>query len=190
MRARQLSFRLASRAGDGSDPAFSHLCLLPALPDRRAWAPLSWTGQLTPGVSVAWLSATVPGCAGWIRLHKRPNCMPRLLFRIRLLPSKPLRSVAVEPPRPLLFYADCSSPPQQDGVPRSSPSFPNRGGTKHGAPPARVESTGDCLGNSSRLGSPRQSAYRGICAVYFAHFHRRGLPISSFFLLLLEDFGL
>ena len=30
IRARQLSFRLAPRAGDGSDPAFSHLCLLPA----------------------------------------------------------------------------------------------------------------------------------------------------------------
>ena len=111
VRARQLSFRLASRAGDGSDPAFSHLRLLPASPDRRAWAPLSWTGRLTPGVSVAWLQATVPGRAGWIRLHKGPNRIPRLLFRIRLLPSKPLCPFAFEPPRPLLFCADCSSPP-------------------------------------------------------------------------------
>src|SRR6185503_19432711 len=111
VRARQLSFRLASRAGDGSDPAFSHLHLLPASPDRRAWAPLSWTGRLTPGVSVAWLPATVSGRAGWVRLHKGPNRIPRLLFRIRLLPSKPLRPFAFEPPRPLLFCADCSSPP-------------------------------------------------------------------------------
>jgi hypothetical protein len=78
---------------------------------RRAWAPLSWTGRLTPGVSVAWLPATIPGCAGWVRLHKGPNRIPRLLFRIRLLPSKPLRPFAFEPPRPLLFCADCSSPP-------------------------------------------------------------------------------
>ena len=61
VRARQLSFRLASRTGDGSDPAFSHLCLLPALPDRRAWSPLSWTGRLTPGMSVAWVPATFRG---------------------------------------------------------------------------------------------------------------------------------
>src|SRR6185312_2799216 len=139
-----------------------------------AWAPLSWTGRLTPGVSVDWLPATVPGRAGWVRLHKGPNRIPRLLFRIRLLPSKPLRPFAFEPPHPLLFCADCSSPPQQDGVPRSSPSFPNRGGTEHGAPPAWVESTGGCLGDSSRLGSPRRSTRREICAVYFAHFHRLG----------------
>ena len=111
MRARQLSFRLASRADDGSDPAFSHLCLSPALPDRRAWAPLSWTGRLTPGVSVAWLPATVPGHAGWIRLHKGPNRIPQLFFHIRVLPSKPLRTFAFEPPRPLLFCVDCSSLP-------------------------------------------------------------------------------
>ena len=35
VRAHQLSFRLALRVGDGSDPAFSHLRLLPASPDRR-----------------------------------------------------------------------------------------------------------------------------------------------------------
>ena len=112
MRARLLSFRLASRAGDGSDPAFSHLCLLPALPDRRAWAPLSWTGRLTPGVSVAWLPAMFPGRAGWVRLHKGPNRILRLLFRIRLHPSKPLRHFAFELPRPLLPRVDCSSPLQ------------------------------------------------------------------------------
>ena len=111
IRARQLSFRLASRAGDGSDLAFSHLCLLPALPDRRAWAPLSWTGRLTPGVSVAWVPATVPGRAGWVRLLKGMNRIPRLFFCIRLLPSKPLRPFAFEPPRSLLFCVDCSSPP-------------------------------------------------------------------------------
>ena len=87
MCARQLSFRLASRAGDGSDPAFSHLCLLPALPDRQAWAPSSRTGRLTPGVSVAWVPATVPGRADWVRLHKGTNRIPRLPFRFRLLPS-------------------------------------------------------------------------------------------------------
>ena len=87
IRARQLSFRLASRAGDGSDPAFSHLCWLPALPDRWAWAPLSWTGWLTPSVSVAWVPATVPGRTGWVRLHKGTNRIPRLLSRIRLLAS-------------------------------------------------------------------------------------------------------
>jgi len=37
-----------------------------------------------------------------------------------------------------------------------------------------VESTGDCLGDSSRLGSPQRSARRGICVVYLAHFHRLG----------------
>ena len=87
IRARQLSFRLASRAGDGSDPAFSHLCLLPALPDRRAWAPLSWTRWLTPGASVTCVPAMVPGRAGWVRLHKGANRIPQLLSRIRLLPS-------------------------------------------------------------------------------------------------------
>ena len=111
VQARRFGFRLAPRARDGSNPAFSHLRLLPASPDRRAWAPLSWTGRLTPGVSVALLPATVPGRAGWIKLHKGPNRIPRLLFRIRLLPSKPLRPFAFEPPRPLLFCADCSSPP-------------------------------------------------------------------------------
>ena len=111
MRARQLSFRLASRAGDGSDPAFSQLCLLPALPDRRAWTPLSWTGWLTPGVSVAWVPATVPERVGWVRLHKGMNRIPRLLSRIRLLPSKPLSPFVFEPPRPLLSCIDCSSPP-------------------------------------------------------------------------------
>ena len=69
--ARQLSFRLPLRAGDGSDTAFSHLRLLPASPDRRAWAPLSWTGRLTLGVSVAWLPAMVSGRARWIRLYQR-----------------------------------------------------------------------------------------------------------------------
>ena len=80
MRARQLSFRLASRAGDDSDPAFSHLCLLPALPDRRAWAPLSWIGRLTPGVSVAWVPATVPGRVGWVRLHIKGRTAYRGFF--------------------------------------------------------------------------------------------------------------
>ena len=102
MRARQLSFRLSSRAGDGSDPAFSRLCLLPALPDRRAWAPLSWTGRLTPGVSVAWVPATVPGRAGWVWLHKGANRIPRLLSRIRLLPSN------LCAPLPSSFLAPCS----------------------------------------------------------------------------------
>ena len=102
MRARQLGFRLASRADDGSDPAFSHLCLLPALPDRRAWAPLSWTGRLTPGVSVAWLPATVSGRAGWVRLHKGPNRIPRLLFCIHRLPSKLLLPFAASSPLALL----------------------------------------------------------------------------------------
>ena len=103
VRARQLSFLLASRAGDGSDLAFSHLCLLPALHDKRAWAPWSWTGRLTPGVSVAWLPATVPGRAGWVRLHKGPNRIPRLLFRIRLLPSN------LCAPLPSSLLAPCSS---------------------------------------------------------------------------------
>ena len=102
IRARQLSFRLASRAGDGSDPAFPHLCLLPALPNRRAWAPLSWTGRLTTGAGVAWVPATVPGRAGWVRLHKRMNRIPRLLFRIRLLPSN------LCAPLPSSFLARCS----------------------------------------------------------------------------------
>ena len=111
MCARQLSFCLALCAGDGLDPAFSHLCLSPALPDRRAWAPLSWTGLLTQGVSIAWVPVTVPGRDGWVRLYKGTNRIPRLLFRICLLPSKPLRLFAFEPPHPLLFCIDCSSPP-------------------------------------------------------------------------------
>ena len=111
IQARWFGFRLAPCARDGSNPAFSHLRLLPTSPDRRAGPPLSWTGRLTPGVSVAWLPATVSGRAGWIRLHKGPNRMPRLLFRIRLLSSKPLRPFVFEPPCPLLFCADCSSPP-------------------------------------------------------------------------------
>src|SRR6185503_223359 len=76
-----------TRAGDGSDPAFSHLCWLPALPNRWAWPPLSWTRRLTLGAGVAWVPATVPGRAGWVRLHKGANRIPRLLSRIRLLSS-------------------------------------------------------------------------------------------------------
>ena len=53
-----------------------------------------------------------------------------------------------------------------------------------------MESTGDCLGNSSRLGSPGDLR-TGEFVLFILHiFTGVGLPISSFFLLLLEDFGL
>jgi len=163
MRARQLSFRLASRAGDGSDPAISHLCLLPALPNKRAWAPLSWTGRLTPGVSVAWVPATVPGRTGWVRLHKGTNRIPRLFFRIRLLPSKPLRPFAFEPPRPLL-----------NTVRRLLGWSPQ-------------DTAWGIRAGSVSLGDLRVGEF----VLFISHISTGlGLPISSFFLLLLEDFGL
>ena len=65
IRARQLSFRLAPRAGDGSDPAFSHLCLLPApltggpAPLVRDWAVNTRCGRRlgsSDGSGARWLS--------------------------------------------------------------------------------------------------------------------------------------
>src|SRR6185312_1355848 len=81
----QLPPRFA-RAGDGSVPAFAHLCWLPALPDRWAWAPLPWTGRLTLGAGVAWVPATVPGRVSWDRLYNGAYRLPQLLSRICLLP--------------------------------------------------------------------------------------------------------
>ena len=53
-----------------------------------------------------------------------------------------------------------------------------------------MESTGDCLGNSSRLGS-LGDLHAGEFVLFISHISTGvGLPISSFFLLLLEDFGL
>jgi len=129
---------------------------------------LSRIGRLTPGVCVAWFAAMVLGCAGWVRLYKGMNRIPRSPFRIRLLPSN------LCTPCLLLFRVDCSTLPQRNGIPCSSPPFPDRGRAEHGAPPAWVECTGDRLGDPSRLGSPRQPPRRGICAIHLAHFHRRG----------------
>ena len=57
-------------------------------------------------------------------------------------------------------------------------------------PPAWVESTGDCLG--IRAGSvPLGNLRAGEFVLFISHISTGlGLPISSFFLLLLEDFGL
>ena len=56
--------------------------------------------------------------------------------------------------------------------------------------PAWVESTGDCLGNSSRLGS-LGDLHAGEFVLFISHISTGlGLPTSSFFLMLLEDFGL
>ena len=104
------SASLRARATVQIPPFHTFVCYPPSLTGGPG-PPLSWTGRLTPGASVAWVPATVPGRAGWVRLHKGTNRIPRLLFRIRLLPSKPLCPFAFEPPRPLLFCADCSSPP-------------------------------------------------------------------------------
>ena len=76
------------------------------------------------------------------------------------LALSPLRRLLLTPPR--------------DGIPCPSPPFPDRGRAEHGVPPAWVECTGDCLGDSGRLCSPRQPARRGVCAVHLAHFHQPG----------------
>src|SRR6185437_13441587 len=188
-RARQLSFRLTSRAGDGSDPAFSHLCLLPALPDRRAWASLSWTGRLTPGMSVAWLLATVSGRAGWVRLHKGMNRIPQLFFRIRPLPSN------LCAPLPSSLLTPCSS---AQIVPRLHSKMASLVRPRRFQTEEELNTVRRLLGWSPqetawgiRAGSvPLGDLRAGEFVLFISHISTGlGLPKSSFFLLL-EDFGL
>jgi hypothetical protein len=73
------------------------------------------------------------------------------------------------------------------GLPRS---LPDRGGARHGAPPAWMGHACVRREDSGRHYSPRRSRCRGVCALRSYLFCGLALPISPFFLLLLEEFGL
>ena len=126
MRARQLSFRLASRArATFRIPPFHTSVGYPLSLTGGPGPPLPWTGRLTLGAGVAWVPATVPGRVSWDRLYNGAYRLPRLLSRIRLLPPNLLAPLPLSFPCTLSPHADCSSLPQRDGIPCSSPPLPD-----------------------------------------------------------------
>jgi hypothetical protein len=76
------------------------------------------------------------------------------------------------------------------GLARPSRVLPVRGGTQLGAQPARMGCADVRRKDLCRCLSPRQSRRRGVRALRRQPPLRVALPISSFFVLLLEELGL
>jgi hypothetical protein len=160
--------------------------LVPQVRDMWTRVPKSETGSLrVPGAR----RMGFPGARAGEPSLKRgftprsavtPSHFPQLLY--------PSTSEFSAPP--LHSHSSAFRRRSRHGLAGSSRALPDREGTRHVAPPARMECAGACLEDPGRRYSPWRSRLRGVCALCLLPFVRVGVVDLPFFMLLLEDLDL